>query len=79
MFALCAVPALAAILPAKNFLSYHLAVEAKKDQKLLKDKEGCQKPREKTEKRQNTEKVRKAPGKGVVILLISGKVASDGS
>ncbi|KAJ7881650.1 hypothetical protein B0H13DRAFT_1891312 [Mycena leptocephala] len=52
------VPALAAILPAKIFLSYHLAVEAKKDQKLLKDKEGCQKPREKTEKRQNTEKSR---------------------
>jgi uncharacterized membrane protein (DUF106 family) len=77
IFALCVVPALAVILPAKIFLSYHLAVEAKKGQKLLKDKEGCQKPREKTKKRQNTEKVRKVPGKGVVILLMQSLIVGD--
>jgi hypothetical protein len=44
---------------------------------LLKNKKGYQKPREKTEKRQNTEKVRKAPGKGVVILLMQESENED--
>jgi hypothetical protein len=44
LFALCVVPALAVVLPAKNFLSYHLTVEAEKDQKLLKDKKSYEKP-----------------------------------
>jgi hypothetical protein len=53
-----------------NFSACYLPAEDEKDRKLWKDKKGYKKLSEKTVKGQNTEKTRKALGKGVVNLLM---------
>jgi hypothetical protein len=58
------------ILSMNNFSACYLPAEDEKDRKSWKDKRGYKKLSEKTAKGQNTEKTRKALGKGVVNLLM---------
>ncbi|KAJ7873954.1 hypothetical protein B0H13DRAFT_1894778 [Mycena leptocephala] len=56
-----------------NFSACYLPAEDEKDRKSWKDKRGYKKLSEKTAKGQNTEKTRKALGKGVVNLLMRSR------
>jgi hypothetical protein len=62
-----------------NFSACYLPAEDEKDRKSWKDKKGYKKLSEKTAKGQNTEKTRKALGKGVVNLLMGHLAVLDDS